>query len=68
MILAIDTSAGTSVALIENGEVRAEITVEDNMRHAEVIGETIAEPKVDGPSRGIAPSVASIVCHSFSLL
>lgn len=43
MILAIDTSAGTSVALIENGEVRAEITVEDNMRHAEVIGETIAK-------------------------
>ena len=43
MILAIDTSAGTSVALIENGEVRAEITVADNMRHAEVIGETIAK-------------------------
>lgn len=41
MILAIDTSAGTSVALIEHGEVRAEITVEDNMRHAEVIGATI---------------------------
>ena len=43
MILAIDTSAGTSVALIENGEVRGEITIEDNMRHAEVIGETIAK-------------------------
>jgi tRNA threonylcarbamoyl adenosine modification protein YeaZ len=43
MILAIDTSAGTSVALIENGQVRAEITIEDNMRHAEVIGETIAK-------------------------
>lgn len=43
MILAIDTSAGTSIALIENGEVRAEITVADNMRHAEVIGETIAK-------------------------
>ena len=43
MILAIDTSAGTSVALIENGEVRAGITVEDNMRHAEVIGEAIAQ-------------------------
>ncbi|MEY2677049.1 MAG: hypothetical protein RL510_1069 [Actinomycetota bacterium] len=43
MILAIDTSAGTSVALIENGELRAEITIDDNMRHAEVIGETIAQ-------------------------
>ncbi len=43
MILAIDTSAGTSVALIEHGEVRAEITVDDNMRHAEVIGEAIAQ-------------------------
>jgi tRNA threonylcarbamoyl adenosine modification protein YeaZ len=42
MILAIDTSAGTSVALIEEGVVRAEITMDDNMRHAEVIGETIA--------------------------
>ena len=41
MILAIDTSAGTSVALIENGEVRAEANFEDNMRHAEVIGEAI---------------------------
>lgn len=43
MILAIDTSAGTSVALIENGELRAEITIDDNMRHAEVIGQTIAQ-------------------------
>jgi tRNA threonylcarbamoyladenosine biosynthesis protein TsaB len=43
MILAIDTSAGTSVALIEGGVVRAEITIDDNMRHAEVIGETIAQ-------------------------
>jgi tRNA threonylcarbamoyl adenosine modification protein YeaZ len=43
MILAIDTSAGTSVALIEDGLIRAEITVDDNMRHAEVIGETIAK-------------------------
>ena len=43
MILSISTSAGTSDALIENGEVRAEITVADNMRHAEVIGETIAK-------------------------
>ena len=43
MILSIDTSAGTSVALIEDGVVRAEITVDDNMRHAEVIGETIAK-------------------------
>ena len=41
MILAIDTSAGTSVALIEHGEVRAEVTIDDNMRHAEVIGATI---------------------------
>jgi tRNA threonylcarbamoyl adenosine modification protein YeaZ len=43
LILSISTSAGTSDALIENGEVRAEITVADNMRHAEVIGETIAK-------------------------
>lgn len=47
MILAIDTSAGTSVALIENGEVRAEITLDDNMRHAEVIGTAIEKVLAD---------------------
>jgi tRNA threonylcarbamoyl adenosine modification protein YeaZ len=47
MILAIDTSAGTSVALIEDGQVRAEVTLDDNMRHAEVIGQAIEKVLAD---------------------
>ena len=41
LILAIDTSAGTSVALVENGNVLAEHNVHDTMKHAELIGEAI---------------------------
>lgn len=41
LILAIDTSSGTSVALVENGVVRAERTVVDTMKHAELIGQVI---------------------------
>lgn len=43
LILAIDTSAGTSVALVENGVVRAEHNVADTMKHAELIGAAIAD-------------------------
>jgi len=43
LILAIDTSFGTSVALIENGAVRAEHNVPDTMKHAELIGTAIAD-------------------------
>jgi tRNA threonylcarbamoyl adenosine modification protein YeaZ len=43
LILAIDTSAGTSVALVENGSVRAEHNVPDTMKHAELIGEAIQD-------------------------
>jgi tRNA threonylcarbamoyl adenosine modification protein YeaZ len=41
LILAIDTSSGTSVALVENGIVRSEHNVSDTMKHAELIGEAI---------------------------
>ena len=43
IILAIDTSFGTSVALVEDGGVRAEFNVDDTMKHAERIGEAIAQ-------------------------
>jgi len=43
LILAIDTSFGTSVALVENGQVRAEHNVPDTMKHAELIGVAIAD-------------------------
>lgn len=41
MFLAIDTSAGTSVAVVVGEMVLSERSTEDTMRHAEVIGEMI---------------------------
>ncbi|BDZ44989.1 tRNA (adenosine(37)-N6)-threonylcarbamoyltransferase complex dimerization subunit type 1 TsaB [Naasia aerilata] len=42
MLLAIDSSAGTSVAVVDRAYgVLAEASVDDNMRHAEVVGELI---------------------------
>lgn len=41
MILAIDTSAGTSIAVVDGDTVLAERSTPDTMRHAEVIGEMI---------------------------
>ena len=43
LILAIDTSSGTSVALVENGQLRAEHNVADTMKHAELIGAAIQD-------------------------
>ncbi|PCN48442.1 tRNA (adenosine(37)-N6)-threonylcarbamoyltransferase complex dimerization subunit type 1 TsaB [Curtobacterium sp. 'Ferrero'] len=45
MLLAIDTSAGTSVALVDpaSGRALAERTTDDSRRHAEVIGPFLAE-------------------------
>ncbi|GAA2240965.1 tRNA (adenosine(37)-N6)-threonylcarbamoyltransferase complex dimerization subunit type 1 TsaB [Herbiconiux moechotypicola] len=52
MLLALDTSAGSSVAVIDGDLVLSELSTEDTMRHAEVIGELIAgalgEAGVDG--------------------
>ncbi|MDR5698359.1 tRNA (adenosine(37)-N6)-threonylcarbamoyltransferase complex dimerization subunit type 1 TsaB [Agromyces aerolatus] len=44
MLLAIDTSTGTSVAVVDReGGVLAEVGTDDAMRHAEVIGQFIDE-------------------------
>lgn len=43
LILAIDTSSGTSVALVENGKLLAEHNVADTMKHAELIGSAISD-------------------------
>lgn len=44
MLLAIDTSSGTSVAIVDNAKgVSFERSVNDTRRHAEVIGELITE-------------------------
>ena len=41
--LAIDTSAGTSVALVAGGTVLAEVNFDDRMGHSESIGTALAE-------------------------
>lgn len=54
MLLAIDTSAGTSVAVVDpvTGRALAERSTDDSRRHAEVIGpflaETLAEAGITG--------------------
>lgn len=40
--LCIDTSAGTTVAVLQGGETRSEIHFDENMKHAERIGDAIA--------------------------
>lgn len=48
MLLAIDTSAGSSVAVVDrDGGVLAEHSVENTMRHAEVIGTLIRDSLAD---------------------
>ena len=43
ILLAIDTSAGTCVALFRDEVLVAEVNVTDNMRHAETVGVAIAQ-------------------------
>lgn len=57
-ILAIDTSAGTSVALTHAGKVLAEFNSPDNMRHAERIGTAIESVLMDA---GLKPSQVKTV-------
>lgn len=59
MLLAIDTSSGTSVAVVDReGGVLAERNELDTRRHAEVIGTLIAECLADA---GVAPTDLSAV-------
>lgn len=56
MLLAIDTSAGTSVAVVDReGGILAERSESDTMRHAEVIGDLI-----EGVLREAGVSVAAL--------
>lgn len=63
MLLAIDTSAGTAVALVaDDGRVLAERSTADTRRHAEVIGPFLAEvldaeaeDRLTGVVTGIGP-------------
>lgn len=51
--LCIDTSAGTTVAVMQGGEVRSEINFDENMKHAERIGDAISQAII---SAGIKPN------------
>ena len=52
MLLAIDTSTGTSVAVVDrDGGVLAEAGTDDTMRHAEVVGDLIREALAEGGVR-----------------
>lgn len=42
-LLAIDTTAGTTVALLENSTVLAEVSYQTGLKHAETIGNAISE-------------------------
>ena len=55
MLLAIDTSAGTGVAVIDpDGRVLAERQEADTMRHAEVIGTLLDELERQDKTVGLA--------------
>jgi tRNA threonylcarbamoyl adenosine modification protein YeaZ len=65
MLLAIDTSAGTSVAVVDReGGVLSELTTTDTMRHAEVIGgmirdaleqASVSPQRLSGVAAGMGP-------------
>ena len=52
-VLAIDTSSGTSVAVLHNGQVLSSIEIADTRSHTESIGDAIANAISDA---GIKPS------------
>ncbi|MFM6981975.1 MAG: tRNA (adenosine(37)-N6)-threonylcarbamoyltransferase complex dimerization subunit type 1 TsaB [Microbacteriaceae bacterium] len=52
-VLAIDTSAGTSVAVVRGGSVLSELSTDEIRRHAEVIGDLISQCLTDA---GITPA------------
>lgn len=57
MLLAIDTSTGTSVAVVDrDAGVLAEVGSDDPMRHAELVGEFIRQALADA---GVTPSSLS---------
>ncbi|WP_303708583.1 MULTISPECIES: tRNA (adenosine(37)-N6)-threonylcarbamoyltransferase complex dimerization subunit type 1 TsaB [Microbacterium] len=61
MILAVDTSLGTAVALIDpDGTRRAEAGTADPLGHAEVIGDLVRDVLREGGSDGITHVVAGM--------
>ena len=61
MILAVDTSLGTAVALIDpDGTRRAEAGAADPLGHAEVIGDLVRDVLREGGADGITHVVAGM--------
>ena len=61
MILAVDTSLGTAVALIDpDGTRRADAGTADPLGHAEVIGDLVRDVLRDGGAEGITHVVAGM--------
>ncbi|ANJ27843.1 tRNA (adenosine(37)-N6)-threonylcarbamoyltransferase complex dimerization subunit type 1 TsaB [Agromyces aureus] len=83
MLLAIDTSTGTSVAVVDHDAgVIAEVGTADTMRHAEVVGELVREAlesahippaRLSGVAAGMGPGpftglrVGIAAAHAFAL-
>jgi tRNA threonylcarbamoyladenosine biosynthesis protein TsaB len=67
MILGIDTSLGTAVAVVESdGVVRSQVASADALRHAEVIGTLLAgalDEASGAPAGAIAPGEAVRITH-----
>ena len=58
MLLAIDTSTGTSVAVVDrDGGILAEAGTDDTMRHAEVVGELIRDARQVGRAHAFAVGI-----------
>jgi len=82
MLLAIDTSTGTSVAVVDRTGILAETGTDDTMRHAEVIGGFIRDAlaaagvqpsRLSGVAAGMGPGpftglrVGIAAAHAFAL-
>lgn len=65
MILAIDTSLGTSVALVEDGRIFVERSADDLRRHAEVIGVLLSDV-LDGRRSDVTAVVAGMGPGAFT--
>ena len=58
-LLSLDTSAGTTVAVLEGGIARSEINIPDNMKHAESIANAIVEALAQAGIKG--SQISSVV-------
>jgi tRNA threonylcarbamoyl adenosine modification protein YeaZ len=58
-VLAIDTSAGTSVAVLKDGVALAEVEIADTRSHTESIGNAIQDGRGPAPFTGLRVGIAA---------